>query len=342
MSERLRDALRRRGNNHAPARHGFQALTGLGWHDPAQPHLAAGGPVSVVIPARDVGHCLQLVLDALANQTARDAFEVIVVDDASTDDTTDIARAHDVVTKLIRIRERAGAATARNIGTAVAETETILYLDADMLLPGHVLAAISARAGDHLALIGFRHNLPFTERGQAWRSGAKPDLEADHRVRWRPPAGQRLMYSGLVLDEPLEGRPLDHTNDLLDLGFGRSYYDWDLPRMVVTALLAVPRHAVLDVGGFDPAFGRIGWGMEDTHLGAKLIASGLLVVPMRQAVGFHLDPPDAEAQWQTKLAAWPRTLEYYRRLLERPAPIGQAREFTTQLNALRSQWEVLR
>jgi GT2 family glycosyltransferase len=342
MSESLRATLRRRGNDHAPTRRGFETLTGLGWHDPAPRSRAAGAPVSVVIPARNVGHCLQLVLDALANQTAYGAFEVIVIDDASTDDTTEIARAHHVVTTLIRIRERAGAAAARNVGTAVAQTETILYVDGDMLLPRHVLQDVSARAADHLALIGFRHNLPYTERGWAWRAGARPDLEADHRVRWRPPAGQPLLYSGLVLDRPLEGRPLDHTDDLLELGFGRSYYDWDLPRMVVTALLAVPRHAVLDVGGFDPEFGRIGWGMEDTHLGAKLIASGLLVVPMRQAVGFHLDPPDAEAQWQAKLAAWPRTLARYRRLLELPAPTGQAQQFTVQLNAFRHRCEVLR
>jgi glycosyltransferase involved in cell wall biosynthesis len=342
MTERLRDTLRRRGNNHALARRGFEALTGVRWHDPAPPRLAAGRQLSIVLPARNVGHCLRFVLDALAAQTAWGEFEVIVVDDASIDETAAIAGTHHVVTQLIRINEHAGAATARNIGTAVASAETIVYLDADMLLPRHVVADMSARAAGNLALIGFRHNLAFTERGRAWRSGASPDIQADHRVRWRPPAGQRLMYSGLVLDEPLDGRPLDHTRELVDLGFGRRYYDWDLPRMVVTALLAVPRDAVLDVGGFDPEFGRIGWGMEDTHLGARLIASGLLVVPMRQAVGFHLDPPDAEAQWKAKLAAWPRTLDRYRRLLELPAPTGRAREFTAHLNALRPRCEVLR
>lgn len=342
MTERLIDTLRRRGNNHAPARRGFEALTGVRWHDPTPRRQAAGRPVSVVIPAHNVAHCLQFVLDALTAQTPQGDFEVIVVDDASTDATANIAAAHPVVARMIRINEHAGAATARNIGTAAAGSETLIYLDADMLLPHHVVADIAARAADNLALIGFRHNLPFAQRAHAWQSDATPDIQADHRVRWRPPAGRPLMYSGLVLGEPLDGRPLDHTHDLLDLGFGRTYYDWDLPRMVVTALLAVPRDTVVDVGGFDPEFGRIGWGMEDTHLGAKLIASGLLVVPMRQAVGFHLDPPDAESQWKIKLAGWPRTLDRYRRLLELPAPTGQAREFTAHVNAFRPRCEVLR
>ena len=357
-TERLRDTLRRRGNDHEPVRRGFHTRTGLGWHDPTPPHLAAGRHLSIVIPARNVGHCLWLVLDALAEQTVRDEFEVIVVDDASTDQTTAIAHSHPVVTQLIRIDEHAGAATARNIGTAAASTDTIVYLDADMVLPAHVIADMSARAAADLVLIGFRHNLPFAERDRVWPSALShatdhgsnpgmsraisPDLQADHRVRWRPPVGQRLLYSGLVFDEPIDGRPLDHTRDLLELGFGRKYYDWDLPRMVVTALLAVPRDSVMDVGGFEAEFGRIGWGMEDTHLGANLIASGLLVVPLRQAVGFHLDPPDAAAQWKTKLAAWPRTLDHYRRLLESPAPTGRAGEFTAHINTLRHRCEVLR
>lgn len=342
MTESLRNALRRRGNENNRVMEGFEALAGVRWHAPTPAGSATGQRLSVVIPAHNVGHCLRPVLNALAAQTVRGAFEVIVVDDASTDETTAIAKTHTVVTRLVRLKERSGAATARNIGTALAVSETILYLDADMLLPEHVIADFSVRAAGNLMLVGFRHNLPFDDRRRVLLAGTRPALEGDHRVRWKPPVGRRLMYSGLVLDKPLAGRPLDDTEDLRGLGFGRTYYDWDLPRMAVTALLAVPRRAVLDVGGFDSEFGRIGWGMEDTHLGAKLIVAGLLVVPLRQAVGFHLDPPDAATQWETKLAAWPKTLDRYRRLLELPAPAGRTSEFTAYANALRPRCEVLR
>jgi hypothetical protein len=112
--------------------------------------------------------------------------------------------------------------------------------------------------------------------------------------------------------------------------------------MVVTALVAVPRAAVLDVGGLNPEFGRIGWGMEDTYLGACLIAADLLVIPLRQAVGYHLDPPDAQAQWQRKLATWPATLAHYWDLMRQPAPTGQTRAFTAAMTSVLPFCEVLR
>ncbi|MEV6984026.1 galactosyltransferase-related protein [Sphaerisporangium sp. NPDC051017] len=153
--------------------------------------------------------------------------------------------------------------------------------------------------------------------------------------------GGKQLYTGVVLDGPTTGRPLDETDDFQKLGHGATYLDWDLPRTVVTALLAVPREKVVDVGGFDPAFGRIGWGMEDTHLGAALIASGCMVIPLRQCIGFHLDSPDADAQWQTKLAGWPDTLAYYRMLLDGPAPSGHADAFHAHAERLLADAEVI-
>lgn len=335
MTESMRRTLARRANDYDSAVARFEASTGLGWHQPTPGGHGLRRPTSVVIPARDVAYCLPAVLDALAAQQDRGTFEVILVDDASRDGTLAIAQKHLVVDRLIRTGERLGAAACRNIGTAVASGETILYLDADMVLPPNVVADFAARADEALVLVGFRHNVVALP-------DAEPCLEHDHRVRWHPPVGRPLMYTGLVLQESLDGRPLDHTRDFRDLGFGRRYYDWDLPRMVVTALVGVPRHAVIQVGGFDPDFGRIGWGTEDTHLGAKLIAAGLCVVPLRQAVGFHLDPPDAEEQWKSKLATWPRTHRHYQSLLDRPAPDKQSAAFSAMANELLSRCEVLR
>ncbi|MCT9934932.1 glycosyltransferase [Planotetraspora sp. A-T 1434] len=333
MTESLRALLKCRGNDHRRLTRRFEAENGHGWHEPGA--VSANSDVSVVIPAFNVGHCLRPVLDALAAQTL--ASEVVVVDDASTDGTTDIARSHPVVDRLIRLPARGGAATARNVGTAAATGSTIVFLDADVIIPAHVVADIAARATSDAVLVGFRHNI-----AHGVELPLAPDIRADHRVTWRPPAGRPLMYSGIVLDHPLDGRPLADTRDLVDLGYGRTYYDWDLPRMVVTALLAVPRPALFDVGGFDPEFGRLGWGMEDTHLGAKLIAAGLLIVPLRQAVGFHLDPPDAAAVWQAKLATWPSTLRHYRRLLEAPMPRDPAASFAATAHRLLSRCEVYR
>lgn len=336
--------LLRRNNFHTSSTRSWEAIAGLGWHEPTPPDLplAAARTVSVVIPAYNVGYCLRAVLDGLESQQHRYQFEVIVVDDASTDDTAAVAASHPVVTTAVGLPQRMGGATARNLGTALAHGQTVLYLDADMLLPPHVITDVAARATDTSVLVGFRHNLPYeVHRGGQGVLAGHPNLAADHRVVWRPPVGRRLLYSGVTLTEPFDGRPLDHTHDLVDLGYGQRYVDWDLPRMVVTALVAVPRAAVVEIGGFDPEFGRIGWGMEDTHLGACLIAAGLLVIPLRQAVGFHLDPPDAADQWQRKLATWPDTLAHYWDLLRQPVPVGRSRAFITAMSALLRTCEVL-
>ncbi|WP_255375890.1 hypothetical protein [Saccharomonospora sp. CUA-673] len=62
-----------------------------------------------------------------------------------------------------------------------------------------------------------------------------------------------MLYTGVTLTERLDGRPLDHTHDFVDLGYGQRYVDWDLPRMVVTCLVAVPRAAVLTSEGSIPS-----------------------------------------------------------------------------------------
>jgi hypothetical protein len=330
--------LLRRNNLHTSSVRSWEALAGIRWHEPTPSDLplAAACSVSVVIPAQNMDYCLSAVLDALHAQYHREPFEVVVVDDASHDNTPTIAATHPIVTRAVRLPQPMGGATARNVGTALAGGQIVLYLDADMVLPPHVITDIAARATRTTVLVGFRHNLPYpVHQGGFGVLAEQPNLGADHRVVWRPPTGVRLLYSGITLDEPVDGRPLDHTNDFVDLGHARRYYDWDLPRMVVTALVAVPRAAVLEVGGFDPEFGRIGWGMEDTYLGACLI-------PLRQVVGFHLDPPDAEAQWQRKLASWPRTLARYWDLMRQPAPSGRAHAFTTAMNNFLTACEVLR
>jgi GT2 family glycosyltransferase len=345
MTVTLYEDLLGRNNVYTPSTHEFEAVAGLGWHEPTPSELSLpdARTISVILPAHDVDYCLAVVLDALKTQHHRQHFEVIVIDDGSTDQTTRIAATHPVVSRAVRLPEPMGAATARNLGTFLARGQTLLYLDADMVLPPHVISDVAARATDRLVLVGFRHNVPFAmHRGGHGFGAGKPQLHADHRVVWRPPVGVPLLYTGITLSEPLDGRPLDHTRDFLDLGQGRRYYDWDLPRMMVTALAAVPHAAVLEIGGFDSEFGRIGWGMEDTYLGACLIAAGLLIVPLRQAVGFHLDPPDVDEQWQRKLAGWPATLARYWELMDQPAPAGRACSFAAAMTDLLSSCEVLR
>jgi hypothetical protein len=320
----------------------FETRTGLGWHDPT-PASVSGGSLSVVIPVRNMNYSLSTVLDALAAQETGQAPEVIVVDDGSDDGTAEAASRHPLRPIIVRMPRR-GAGAARNVGAFLASGDTIVFADADMLLPPHGLADIAARTCDSLILTGFRHNIAWQPApgGRAARPPWPADLEADHRVRWRAPAGQRLLYTGITLDEPIEASPLRATDGFLQLGYGRTFHDWDLPRMVVTALVAVPRRALADVGGFSSRFDQAGWGCDDTYVGAALIGAGLMVAPLEQLVCYHVNPPDEAGSWQAKLATWPATIALYRELLEEPPPHGRTDVFSSEAEAILADCEVTR
>jgi GT2 family glycosyltransferase len=87
--------------------------------------------ISVVIPACNAEGTLARALDSVLAQT-RPPDEIIVVDDASTDCTIRLAKSYaDQGVSLLRVRERRGAAAARNIGIAAAKGRWIAFLDAD-------------------------------------------------------------------------------------------------------------------------------------------------------------------------------------------------------------------
>jgi GT2 family glycosyltransferase len=294
------DLLAARGNDHRPRQRAFRERTGLPWHAPT-PAATGGSSLSVIIPAYDRAYSLPTVLDALAAQAVDVPVEVIVVDDRSGDGTDEIAAEHPVVDRAVRLAERSGAAAARNVGIALAQGETLVFLDADVVPLPHVLADFAARAADDLVLLGFREPVRYRSapHGRAALPPRPPQLIGDHRVRWRAPVGSPAVHSGDVYTRPVVSWPLDSSADLAELGCGADRAGWDLRLMVVTALMAASRRRVCAVGGFGTAFG-LGWGSEDAYLGAQLIASGCLVVPLRQALAFHIDPPDPAADWAEK------------------------------------------
>ena len=91
--------------------------------------------LSIIIPARNEGKNLPLLLGDLSAQTFT-PLEIICVDDASTDDTAQIARTQGV--KLISLRDKpddwTGKTWACQNGANQAEGELLLFLDADVRL----------------------------------------------------------------------------------------------------------------------------------------------------------------------------------------------------------------
>jgi 4,4'-diaponeurosporenoate glycosyltransferase len=121
--------------------------------DGARRDDAAPAPtVAVVVPARDEARRLRVLLASLAGQS-RPPDHVVVVDDGSTDETAEVARAAGVT--VIAAGDPptgwTGKAWACRQGAVHATSEVVLFVDADVELGpdglAEVLAALASRPG---------------------------------------------------------------------------------------------------------------------------------------------------------------------------------------------------
>ncbi|HKX23386.1 MAG TPA: glycosyltransferase [Rhizorhapis sp.] len=87
--------------------------------------------ICAIIPAHNSQATLRRALDSVRAQTLS-ASQVVVVDDASTDATAEVAGSYQGLNvEVVRLDRNVGAAAARNRGIAVANTELVAFLDAD-------------------------------------------------------------------------------------------------------------------------------------------------------------------------------------------------------------------
>src|SRR5829696_6678725 len=89
--------------------------------------------ISVIIPTYQRASLLERSLESLAEHTLpRDAFEVIVVDDGSSDWTPTVCKtvADQLPLRYLRI-ENSGIAAAKNLGVFAAQAPLLLFFDDD-------------------------------------------------------------------------------------------------------------------------------------------------------------------------------------------------------------------
>jgi len=95
--------------------------------------------ISVIIPAHNEELYLSACLKALSKQKGAPTYEVIVVDNNSTDQTASIARSFGV--RIVREKQK-GASAARNRGASVARATLLVFIDADCVVPNNHLKTI--------------------------------------------------------------------------------------------------------------------------------------------------------------------------------------------------------
>ncbi|HEX8161600.1 MAG TPA: glycosyltransferase [Pyrinomonadaceae bacterium] len=224
----------------------------------------AGGPfVSVVVPARDAASHLPRCLDALSKSDyAR--FEIIVVDDASSDATASVARSRGC--KVLRLAAQAGPAAARNRGAREARGDVLLFVDADV----EARADTIARAAAH-----------FTKPGAATADAGASDDGASNLDE----GGRVAAVFGSYDDAPAETNFASQFKNL----FHHHTHQRSPPRAsTFWAGCGAIRREVFDaVGGFDARrYSRPS--VEDIELGYRLRRAGFRVALDPELQAKHL------------------------------------------------------
>lgn len=98
--------------------------------------------ISVIVPVYNGSKFLPRCLGALLGSTFT-SFEVIVVDDGSTDDSAEISRKMGA-SVLSTPRRQSGPAAARNLAAGKARGEILLFVDADVVVRNETLARVAA------------------------------------------------------------------------------------------------------------------------------------------------------------------------------------------------------
>lgn len=98
--------------------------------------------ISVIIPVYNGRKFLTRCLDAVRASSYR-SFELIVVDDRSTDESADISRSKGAV--VLSTDTRSGPAAARNLAAETAKGEILMFIDADVVVKPETIGRIAER-----------------------------------------------------------------------------------------------------------------------------------------------------------------------------------------------------
>ncbi|MFC5285740.1 MFS transporter [Actinokineospora guangxiensis] len=235
--------------------------------------------VTVVVPTYNRAELLRHTLASLARQRLPQRYEVIVVDDGSTDATAETVmgfRNRLDLTYVFQEDQGYRVAAARNAGVERARGEVVVFVDSGVVLHSGALAAhlASHRDGDGpVAVCGYV--LCFNEDNEdgAVMTAAIDFADPDSTM-------ERLRAEQKWLD----------IREEFYAKYGDDFGDLPAPWLMFwTCNVSAPTALVREVGGFDEEYRS--WGVEDVDLSYRLHRAGARFVLNRDACAIHVPHP---------------------------------------------------
>jgi glycosyltransferase involved in cell wall biosynthesis len=264
---------------------------------------------SVLVPTSNRRHNLALALRGLDLQRTAQTFDIVVVDDGSTDGTCELAEAQFGSTRtLIRWVGTGpvprGVSCARNVGVRNRHpaAEVVVTLDADVVLEPEALDRLwhAARSYPNAVAFGVVHWLADKARGAVHDALDDGDLTS---LRALVPAVPPTRVEGTIVGADPRPRSLFRPAEEARPVELNSAYG-------LNTFCAIPVAVLESVGGWDENI--VGYGYEDIEFAARLASARVQAVYVANAVGFHVWHPK---EWQRAALEAERNLDYVLRRL---------------------------
>jgi glycosyltransferase involved in cell wall biosynthesis len=258
---------------------------------------------SIIIPTYNRIKQLLLTLVAFEKQTyPMDQFEVLVIDDGSTDNTLEILSNYEApyILRYFTLSSRNGPGMARNLGIRQARGTYVIFCDADFLvIPDFIKTHDLYHAKHQNAVISGTPNCYkgvytlFFPNFSEWEKGAARSV---------------LQQFQLWDDDYLKSKDIVEIITPQDIrnNFGKInqvMFNWEMISnknkaaflqtniapwlLFITRCVSVEKTVLEQQGGFDE---RLGSG-EDWELGYRIYKQGLSFVSINETVGYHQEHP---------------------------------------------------
>ncbi|HTU95314.1 MAG TPA: glycosyltransferase [Solirubrobacteraceae bacterium] len=266
--------------------------------------MTADAPAfSVVIPAHNAAATLRSCLRSVLAQSEA-GFEVVVVDDGSSDGSVALARSFTDPRLRVLERPAGGVSSARNAGISAARGEIVCFLDSDDLLLPRYLEVV------------------------AETFGAGPEVDFVYTDAWTFDDRTRRVRVNTTAHYQRPPRPAPATA-------GELLHEL-LMRNFIIVPVAVRRRALEEVGGFDEAI----FGAEDWDLWLRLLVAGHRADEAPGPLGLRREHADQSSRDPVRMVSG--RVRLFEKLLDNPllAP-EDAALVTERLAAERRGWRAV-